>query len=60
VKKDLVERIWTFFSPYREERNALLADQDRLRAILKKGADKARDVAEKTINEVRRKTGLRY
>jgi len=60
VKKDLVERIWDFFSPYREKREALVADQDRLHAILKQGADKARDVAGQTINEVRNRTGLRY
>jgi tryptophanyl-tRNA synthetase len=60
VKKDLVERIWEFFSPYRERREALLADQDRLHAILEKGADKARAVADKTIAEVRKRTGLRY
>jgi tryptophanyl-tRNA synthetase len=60
VKKDLVERVWDFFSPYREKREALMADQDRLHAILQEGADKARDAASKTINEVRNKTGLRY
>ena len=60
VKKDLVERIWDFFSPYREKREALVGDQGRLDAILKQGADKAREVAGKTIGEVRRKTGLRY
>jgi tryptophanyl-tRNA synthetase len=60
VKKDLVERVWAFFSPYREKRDALLADKDRLRVILNQGAEKARAVADKTINEVRRKTGLRY
>ena len=60
VKKDLVERIWEFFAPYRERRDALLADQDRLHAILKQGAQKARDVAAQTISEVRKRTGLRY
>lgn len=60
VKKDLLERVWEFFAPYRERRDALLADRDRLRGILKKGADKARDVADRTINEVRNRTGLRY
>lgn len=60
VKKDLVERVWAFFSPYREKRDALLADKDGLRAVLKRGADKARDVAAKTIGEVRERTGLRY
>ena len=60
IKKDLLERVWEFFSPYREKRDALLADHDQLRGILKQGADKVRDVASNTINEVRKKTGLRY
>jgi tryptophanyl-tRNA synthetase len=60
VKKDLVKKIWDFFSPYRAKREELLADPDRLHAILKQGADKARAVGSKTIEEVRARTGLRY
>ncbi len=60
VKKDLLERVWNFFAPYREERDALLEDEDRLNGILKKGADKAREVALKTINDVRKRTGIQY
>jgi tryptophanyl-tRNA synthetase len=60
VKKDLVGRVWEFFSPYREKRDALLADKEGLRSILRQGADKARDVAARTISEVRERTGLRY
>ena len=60
VKKDLLERIWEFFAPYREKRDALLADGDQLRGILKHGADKVREVADKTISDVRQKTGIRY
>ncbi len=60
VKKDLLERVWDFFAPYREERDALLADEDRLNGILQKGAEKARDVALKTIDDVRKRTGIRY
>jgi len=60
VKKDLVERIWGFFAPYRERREELLRDRDRLRRIMDRGAEKARAVAEQTMGEVRRKTGLHY
>jgi tryptophanyl-tRNA synthetase len=60
VKNDLVERIWDYFSPYRTKREELLADQDRLRRIMQKGADKARAVGDQTMKEVRDKTGLRY
>lgn len=60
VKKDLVERIWTYFSPYRTLREELLADPDRLRKIMVQGADKARQVGDRTMQEVRRRTGIRY
>jgi tryptophanyl-tRNA synthetase len=60
VKKDLVERVWDTFAPYRTRREELLADRERLGKILHDGAEKARAVAEKTMKEVRKKTGLRY
>jgi tryptophanyl-tRNA synthetase len=60
VKKELVERIWNTFAPYRACREELLADRRRLDGILEAGADKARRVAAKTMQEVRERTGLRY
>jgi len=60
VKKELVERIWNAFAPYRERREELLADPGRLGAILRRGADRAREVAGKTMRDVREKTGLLY
>ncbi len=60
VKKDLVERVWDTFAPYRTRREELLADREWLGKILHDGAEKARAVAEKTMKEVREKTGLRY
>jgi len=60
VKKDLVERIWDYFAPYRAKREDLVEDRDRLQQIMKMGADKAREVASRMIDEVRSKTGLHY
>ena len=60
VKKDLVARIWDYFSPYRERREELLHDQDRLRKIMQQGAERARETGDQTMKEVRIKTGLRY
>ena len=60
VKKDLVERIWAYFSPYRAVREELLADPDRLRKIMGQGAEKARQVGNRTMQEVRTRTGIRY
>ena len=60
VKKELVERIWDTFAPYRARREELLSDRERLAAILDAGAEKASQVAAKTMKDVREKTGLRY
>ena len=59
VKKDLLERIWKYFAPYREKRSWLLENPDALRRILSHGAEKAREVADRTLGQVRSRTGLR-
>jgi len=59
VKKDLLERIWKYFAPYREKRSWLLENPDALRRILSHGAEKAREVAGRTLGQVRSRTGLR-
>jgi tryptophanyl-tRNA synthetase len=58
VKQELFETVRNFFAPYAEHRKDLLADPDQLRAILAKGAEKARHTANKTLRKVRKKTGL--
>jgi len=60
VKKDIVERVWETFAPFREQREELLADRERLAGILASGAEKAREVAEQTMKTVRERTGLQY
>lgn len=60
VKKDLVERVWNYFSPYRAKREELLKDRERLQRILTMGLEKAREVALRTMKDVRVKTGLQY
>lgn len=60
VKAELFERIRNFFAPYKEKRESLLQDPERLRRILKAGAEKARAVCSPIMAEVRRKVGLAY
>jgi tryptophanyl-tRNA synthetase len=60
VKQELFETVRDFFAPYAAKRDALLADPDTIRQHLRNGADKARAVAAKTLNKVRKKTGLVY
>ncbi len=60
VKQALIELIWTFFTPYRERRAELAADRAGVRAILLKGADKARYHASRTLAKVRKRVGSTY
>ncbi|MGE4343354.1 MAG: tryptophan--tRNA ligase [Geoalkalibacter sp.] len=60
VKQELFETVRDFFAPYAERRRELLADPDGLRAILARGAEKARAAGAKTLRKVRKKTGLAY
>jgi tryptophanyl-tRNA synthetase len=60
VKKELGKKIWDFFAPYREKREALLRDTDQIRDILKMGAEKTRAEAMKTLEVVRKNVGLVY
>ena len=57
-KQRLFEAIRDYFAPMRERRAALLADPDGVNAILKAGAERARDVAATTYSRVERAVGL--
>lgn len=59
VKGRLLELYEARFGVLREQRAALLADPARIMAVLEDGAQRARVVAQKTLAEVRRVTGLR-
>jgi len=60
VKEELFVRVRDYFAPYAARRAALLADPDGVRAVLAKGRDRARSVANKTMRKVRKKAGLEY
>lgn len=60
VKKELFGLIYEYFSPYRKKREALARDREGVKDILKKGAEKTRAIAVKTLDEVKRKSGLYY
>ena len=58
-KKRLAARIDAANAPVIERYRALHADPDRVRDVLKEGAKKAKALAVETMEEVRRRTGLR-
>lgn len=60
VKKELFGLIWDYFSEARDKRRQLENDPAEIHNILKKGAQKTREVAVKTLNDVKKKTGLLY
>jgi len=58
AKKRLVELLIEYFEPYRAKRQELENNLDYVREVLNKGADRARPVAHKTFEEVRKAVGL--
>jgi len=60
VKKELIERIWNYFAPYRERHYELMNDKPRVHKILLEGAEKARYHASRMMKKVRRKVGASY
>ena len=57
-KGRLAERMLAHFAPYRERRAELLAHPERVKDALYAGAEKARAIARRTMDEVRSKLGL--
>ncbi len=59
MKKQLAEDIITFTSPIRERITEILADDDYLGRVAKMGAEKARESALSTLNEVKELIGFK-
>ncbi|MEZ0215567.1 MAG: tryptophan--tRNA ligase, partial [Rariglobus sp.] len=59
LKKALFEHYWTFFAPYRTKRAELAGNLDHVHAILKDGAERARETAGKVLGRARVASGLR-
>jgi tryptophanyl-tRNA synthetase len=58
IKKLLLKSFLGYFAEARERRKRLKNDLDKVRDIMHRGAEKARKVAKKTIEEVRESVGL--
>jgi tryptophanyl-tRNA synthetase len=57
-KQRLFERLWEYFAPLRERREALLRDPEGVEEVLRDGARRARAVARETMDRVRSAVGL--
>lgn len=60
MKKQLAENMIRFISPVRTRANAILADEEYLRKVMKQGAEKAIVHAEKTMQLTRQAMGFNY
>jgi len=60
MKKQLAEDMAAFVRPIREHATELQKDEQKLRKILKDGAEKARESASKNIAEARKLIGINY
>lgn len=60
VKKELLQLIIDYFRPFKEKREELKKDRGEVYNILKKGAEKTREIAAETLDEVKNAVGLRY
>ena len=58
AKKRLAELLIDYFKPYRQKRAELEKDLGYVKALLEKGARRAKAVACQTLNEVRKAAGL--
>jgi tryptophanyl-tRNA synthetase len=58
AKKALFEIFWSRFEPFRQKRAELAAQPDYVDAVLRKGAERARLEARKTLDRVRRLMGV--
>lgn len=59
LKKELAEAIYKELKPMQERRKELEADKEYVDKVIAEGAEKARAVAETTVNEVKEKMGLK-
>lgn len=59
LKKQLAEDILAVTTPIRERVNDIMADDDYLRKVIARGAERARERASKTLAEVREIMGIR-
>ncbi len=58
AKKELLEKMLTYFGPARKRREELLNNLDFVRDVLKQGAEKARAKAQEVMKRVRESAGI--
>lgn len=59
-KLTLLDKIWSYFEPYREKREYYLKNIDEVRDILSMGAKKAKSIAQTKIELIQERVGIKY
>jgi tryptophanyl-tRNA synthetase len=57
-KKQLFAKLWDYFEPMRKRRTEILADPSYVDGVLKRGAQRANEVANEVMTRVRKAVGL--
>jgi tryptophanyl-tRNA synthetase len=60
MKKQLAEDMVKFIAPIREKAKALRSDEEGLKKVLQRGAERARESARQTLQETRERIGVNY
>ncbi len=58
AKKELIEKIWTYFEAARQRREELQKNPDYVREVLHRGAERAREKAAEVMQRVRHHAGI--
>lgn len=58
-KQRLFERLWEYFEPIRARRDEIAADPEYVDGVLRRGAERAGEIAQATMARVREAVGLR-
>lgn len=58
LKDSIAEAIYKDLQPIQEKRKEIESDQNKLNKIIQEGAERAKQIAAKTVSEVREKMGL--
>ncbi|GAB4332632.1 MAG: tryptophan--tRNA ligase [Calditrichia bacterium] len=58
AKKELLEKIWTYFEPARNRRQELMNNMDYVHEVLRNGAEKSRAKAQEVMDRVRSSSGI--
>ena len=58
-KKELFDKMWSFFEPMRKRREEIQRDKDYIDNFLARGAQRANEIADQVMARVRKAVGLR-